>query len=63
MLLLRLWLLYSTLLLKQSLNFDPLHATVQLGEGFNLVKFKLARFHCCSNNNEMHKITWCCTKL
>ena len=34
-----------TLILLKSLNLDPLHATVQLG-GFNLVKFKLARFHC-----------------
>ena len=37
--------LYMYIALIESLNLDPLHATVQLGEGFNLVKFKLARFH------------------
>ena len=31
------------------MNLDSLHATVQLREGFNLVKFKLARFHCIYN--------------
>ena len=37
--------LYMYIALMKSLNFDPLHATVQLGEAFNLVKFKLARFY------------------
>ena len=36
-----------TVVMTASLNLDPLHATVQLGEGwFNLVKFKIVRFYC-----------------